>query len=76
MPTKALDEKIERAARGRDDAERKFRNLLREAREAGYSWSQLATASGMSMHGVRYLTLNLNERRKGQPPKTNTNNSA
>ena len=73
MPT--LDERLVTTYEARDTAERQFRETLREAREAGYSWSQLAAATGMSMHGVRYLTLNLNERRKPLPKEKETNGS-
>lgn len=62
MPT--IEEKVALAREERDLADQRFREALRAARAAGMSWSQLATASGLSQHGVRYLTENLNEKRQ------------
>jgi hypothetical protein len=61
MPT--ITEKISLTREKRDVAEEEFREALRAGRDAGMSWSQLATVSGMSRWGARYLVLNLNERR-------------
>lgn len=64
MPT--LEEKIALAREERDAADLRFRETLREARAngEGMSWSQLAKAAGLSMHGVRYLVLELNNERQ------------
>ena len=62
MPT--ITEKLSLAREERDKAERELRKALRAGRKSGMSWPQLATATGMSVTHVRYLTLNLNERRR------------
>lgn len=62
MPT--ITEKIALAREARDKAETEFRKTLRAGRKSGMSWSRLATVSGMSITGVRYLTENHNDKRK------------
>lgn len=62
MPT--LEEKIVLTREGRDAADQAFVDALQAARDAGWSWSQLAKASGLSITGVRYHILDLNTRRK------------
>ena len=62
MPT--ITENISLTREKRDEADAAFRKALRTGRGHGMSWSQLATAAGMSMHGVRYLAMNENEQRK------------
>lgn len=62
MPT--ITEKIALTREERDKAEGEFRKALRTARAHGMSWSQLATAAGMSIHGVRYLANDENKLRR------------
>lgn len=59
-----MTEKIALAREARSAAEADFRRALRAGHKSGLSWSQLATASGMSRTHVRYLILNLNDRRR------------
>lgn len=61
MPT--ITEKISLTRENRELAEADFRAALRAGRESGMSWSQLATVAGLSRTHVRYLTLELNDRR-------------
>lgn len=68
MPT--IEEKISLARERRDAAEEEFRESLRVGRSVGgMSWSQLATVAGMTLTGVRYLVLDLNEQRKAARKK-------
>lgn len=62
MPT--VIEKVALAREERDKAERAFRKALRTARSHGMSWPQIATVSGMSIRGVRYLAMDENEQRR------------
>ena len=70
MPT--VTEKIALTREERDKADAEFRKALRRGRGLGMSWLQLATAAGMSVHGVRYLVNNENELRR-QERKGETN---
>jgi hypothetical protein len=68
-----LEEKIVLARQERDAADERFRAVLRQAREhGGFSWTRLATLTGMSVEGVRYLTLDLNQRRIARREKGET----
>lgn len=62
MPT--ITEKIELTRRERKKADEAFRAALKRGRALGMSWSALATASGMSITGVRWLVLDLKDRHK------------
>lgn len=56
-------ERARQAAQERELAEHRFRHAMRHARAAGASYGQLATASGLSRWGARYITLTDDERR-------------
>ena len=65
MPT--VIQKMVLAREERDEAEAEFRKAILAARKNGMSWSQIATAVGMSIYGVRYLAQNQKKRRKARP---------
>lgn len=67
MPT--IEERIAQARLDRDKAEKAFRKELRAGRRLGLTWTRLATISGMTLTGVRYLVENLNEQRKAAREK-------
>ena len=61
MPT--VEETIALTREARNIAEAEFCKALRAGRKKGMSWAQLATVAGMSIYGVRYLTMTQRERK-------------
>ena len=62
MPS--LLEQVARARDNRRDADQTFRAVLVQARNSGHTWAELANIAGLTISGVRYLALDLNQKRK------------
>ena len=58
-----LLQRIRKARHARDKAQDVFVSALREGKNV-HSWAELAEASGLSKHGVRYLVNDERETRK------------
>lgn len=69
---------LEAVARARDQrhlAERDFRDALRRAHRS-HSWGEIAAVAGLHRSHVRYLALDLNERRRQKREETHDDNQA
>ena len=68
MPDSRLLERVAKARDRRRDAEQAFLTSLVQAHQNGHSWTRIAAAAHLTMNGVKYRVLNLNERRNGGKP--------